>query len=58
MDDAKISMNMYGKEIAKLKCSKPRIKYSRIEDMVVIVLPKTLVDTYNTELISMDYVYV
>ena len=49
VDDAKRYMNMYNREIAKLKGNKTRSKSSKIQDMVVIPLPLTLVKKHNTE---------
>ena len=58
VDDAKRCLNVYGKEIAKLKGSKTRKKSSKIKAMEMEPLPKTLVDTHSTDMISMDYLYV
>ena len=45
VDDAKRCLNVYGRELAKLKGSKTRNKSSKTQDMVVIPLPLTLIDT-------------
>ena len=58
IDDTKRCLNVYGKEIAKLKGSKTRKKSSKIKVMEMKPLPKTLVDTHSTDIISMDYLYV
>ena len=58
VDHGKRCLNIYGKEIAKLKGCKTRKKSSSIKDMVMVSLPKTLVETHNTESLSIDYLYV
>ena len=47
--DTKRYLNMYGKEIAKFKGTKTRKKSSKIQEMGMIPLPRTLVETHNTE---------
>ena len=44
--------------VAKLKGSKARKKSSKIKDMEVIPLPKTLVKTHKSDIPAMDYIYV
>ena len=56
--DVKRCMNVYGRNIAKLKGNKTRSKYSKMQDMVVIPLPLTLVETPNIESLGMNYLYV
>ena len=58
IDNTKRCLNVYRKEIAKLKGIKTRKKSSKIKVMEMKPLPKTLVDTHSTDIISMDYLYV
>ena len=54
VDGVKIFLNVYGKEIAKSKGSKTKEKSFKTKDMEVIPLPKTLVETHNSDTLAMD----
>ena len=58
VDDAKRCLNVYGKEIAKLRGSKTRVRASKIKVMGITPLPETLVETHSSDMIAMDYLYV
>ena len=47
IDDGKMCLSVYGKEIAKLKGIKTRQNSSEIEKMIVSPLPLTLVETHS-----------
>ena len=58
VDNVKRCLNVYGKEIAKLKGSMTRKKASKISRMEMLPHPKTLAETHISDMLSMDYLFV
>ena len=58
VDDAKISMHIFGREPASIKGKATRQRPKAIGAMPLVEIPGTILDLHPSTAISMDYVYV
>ena len=58
VDDDEQCLNVYEKEIANLKGSNIRKKSFKTQRMDMLHFPKTLVETYISDMLSMDHLFV
>ena len=58
VDDAKISMHIFGREPASIKGKATRQRPKAIEAMPLVGIPKTILNLHPSTALSMDYAYV
>ena len=58
IDDAKVSMHIFGREPASIKGKATRKKPQAIGAMPLVEIPATIMDLHPTVILSMDYVYI
>ena len=58
VDDAKVSMHIFGREPASIKDKATRQRPKAIGAMPLVEIPETILDLHPSTAISMDYVYV
>ena len=57
-DDTKRCLFIYGPELIKLKGCMTRQRPNKIKEMPLIPIPTTVYDHHNSDVLSMDFLYV
>ena len=58
IDDAKVSMHIFGREPASIKGKATRQRPQAIGAIQMVEIPSTILDLHPTVMLSMDYVYI